>query len=116
MFSGPAPAAAQIAESAWRGDERCLRVVRIFTRLLGSLAGNLALTLNTSGGVYLAGGIVPGWGEHFEVQAFRAAFEDKPPFAGLLRQIPAFVVTHPQPGLLGLAELAGRLLTGRRDP
>ena len=35
------------------------------------------------------------------------AFEDKPPYTEWLRAIPSFVVTHPQPGLLGLAALAG---------
>ena len=43
-------------------------------------------------------------------RAFRAAFEDKPPYAEWLRAIPCFIVRHPQPGLLGLAVAADRIL------
>jgi glucokinase len=92
-----------------------LEVVRLFTRWLGAFAGSLALTAGARGGVYLAGGIVPAWGERFEGQVFRRAFEDKPPFADWLKTVPSYVVTHPQPGLCGLAALAAELgsLTSR---
>jgi glucokinase len=78
----------------------------LFTRWLGRVAGNLALIAAARGGVYLAGGILPRWGERFDVAAFRRGFEDKPPYTEWLRAIPAYLVTHPQPGLLGLAVLA----------
>lgn len=98
--------APEIADAAWRGDEAAVRVIRLFTRWLGRVAGNLALTAAARGGVYLAGGIIPSWGSRFDAAAFRAAFEDKAPHADRLRSIPCFVVQHPQPGLYGLAVLA----------
>ena len=98
--------APQVADAAWRGDETAARALRIFTRWLGRVAGNLALTACARGGVYLAGGIVPAWGARFDAKEFRAGFEDKAPHSDWLRAIPAFVVQHPQPGLYGLAVLA----------
>ncbi|MBX3703122.1 MAG: glucokinase [Steroidobacteraceae bacterium] len=98
--------APEIADAAWRGDAAAARSVALFTRWLGRVAGNLALTAAARGGVYLAGGIVPSWGSRFDVAAFRAAFEDKPPHSDWLRGIPGFVVQHPQPGLYGLAVLS----------
>jgi glucokinase len=64
------------------------------------------LIAGARGGVYLAGGILPRWGAHFDAPAFRRAFEDKAPYSAWLAAIPTFVITHPQPGLLGLAVLA----------
>ncbi len=102
----PAPAAPEIAGAAWRGEPRALQAVRLFTRWLGAVAGNLALTAGARGGVYIAGGIVPAWGPHFDAGLFRTAFEDKPPFGEWLRAVPSYVVTESQPGLWGLAALA----------
>lgn len=98
--------APEIADAAWRGDAAAARVVRLFTRWLGRVAGNLALTATARGGVYLAGGIIPAWGSRFDAASFRAAFADKPPHSDWLRNIPCFIVQHPQPGLYGLAVLA----------
>jgi len=103
----PRLGASEIAEHAWRGEAQASRTIAIFTRWLGSVAGNLALIAGAQGGVYLAGGIVPRWAGHFDAALFRRAFEDKPPYAEWLAGIPAFVVTHPAPALLGLAALAG---------
>lgn len=98
--------AAEIDEAAWRGEPDAKRTHALFSRWLGRVAGNLALIAGTRGGVYLAGGILPRWGSRFDSVAFRRAFEDKAPYTDWLRAIPTFVVTHPQPGLLGLAVLA----------
>jgi glucokinase len=103
---GARRSAAEIDAAAWRGEPAALKAHALFTRWLGRVAGNLALTAGARGGVYLAGGILPRWGERFDVAAFRRAFEDKAPYTEWLRAIPAYLVTHPQPGLLGLAVLA----------
>jgi len=83
-----------------------LRAHALFTRWLGRVAGNLALVAGARGGVFLAGGILPRWAARFDVAEFRRGFEDKAPYTEWLRAIPTFIVTHPQPGLLGLAVLA----------
>jgi glucokinase len=98
--------AAAIDAAAWRGEPAALHAHALFTRWLGRVAGNVALIAGARGGVYLAGGILPRWSGRFDVAAFRRGFEDKPPFEDWLRAIPSYIVTHPQPGLLGLAVLA----------
>lgn len=96
----------QISERLFANDPQAGETVTLFSRWLGRTAGNLALTLAATGGVYLAGGIVPGWKDRFDSKAFREGFEDKQPHAAMVRSIPTYVVTHPQPGLLGLAHYA----------
>mgnify|MGYP003694669363 CR=1 FL=1 len=96
----------EIDEAAWRGEPDAVHTHALFTRWLGRVAGNLALIAGARGGVYLAGGILPRWGARFDAVTFRRAFEDKAPYSAWLSAIPTFVITHPQPGLLGLAVLA----------
>jgi glucokinase len=105
-LAGQPLSAPEIDAAAWRGEPEALRAHALFTRWLGRVAGNLALVAGARGGVYLAGGILPRWVGRFDVAGFRRAFEDKPPYVEWLRAIPSFIVTHPQPGLLGLAVLA----------
>lgn len=93
----------------------CRRALSLFCILLGRFGGNLALTMGTFGGVYIAGGIVPRFLEFFKSSGFRHAFEDKGRFSEYLQDIPAFLITHPQPGLLGagahMRQLMGYSLT-----
>lgn len=107
VLAGGGPRRAEdLDAAAARGEPAAVRTIALFTRWLGRVAGNLALTAGAGGGVYLAGGILPRWAERFDVVEFRRGFEDKPPLSSWLRAIPSYVVTHTQPGLLGLAELA----------
>ncbi|HKY91765.1 MAG TPA: glucokinase, partial [Nevskiaceae bacterium] len=50
-----------ISQALADGDAQAVTTVRVFSRWLGRVAGDLALTLVAKGGVYIAGGIVPGW-------------------------------------------------------
>lgn len=99
-------AASQIADAAWRGDAEAAQAIMIFTRWLGRVAGNLALTAGARGGVYLAGGMIPAWGGKFDTGVFRSGFEDKAPRAEWLAAIPSYIIHHAQPGLFGLAVMA----------
>jgi glucokinase len=75
-----------------------------FCALLGSVAGNLALTLGARGGVYIGGGIVPRLGDAFERSPFRQRFEAKGRFSAYLQAIPVWVITsHQSPALMGAA-------------
>jgi glucokinase len=76
--------------------------------MLGTAAGNLALTLGARGGVYIAGGIVPKLGKRFLESSFRERFEAKGRFRSYLAAIPTFVVVHPVPAFVGLAGLLRR--------
>lgn len=108
IAGGATLGAAEIDAAAWRGEPGAVRAHALFTRWLGRVAGNLALVADARGGVFLAGGILPRWVARFDVAAFRRAFEDKAPHSRWLAAIPTFLVTHPQPGLVGLAALADR--------
>lgn len=82
---------------------QCTEALSSFAALLGSTAGNLALTLGARGGVYVGGGIAPRLGRHLESLPFRARFEDKGRFRPYLAAIPSWIVTAPAPALLGAA-------------
>lgn len=79
----------------------CLETLTYFCTFMGRFGGNLALTLNTQGGVYIAGGIVPRFIEFFKSSPFRHAFENKGRMSYLVKKIPVYVITHEDPGLLG---------------
>ncbi len=77
------------------------RSLQVFCQVMGGFAGNLALNLNCTGGVYIAGGIVPRFVDFFQASEFRSFFEEKGRFQDYLAAIPTFVITHDNPGLLG---------------
>ncbi|MXP67289.1 glucokinase [Pantoea sp. Aalb] len=79
----------------------CRRALTLFCIIMGRFGGNLALNLGTFGGVYIAGGIVPRFLDFFKASGFRSAFEDKGRFRNYLVDIPVYMITHDQPGLLG---------------
>ncbi len=98
--------AAEIAHDAFtRSDPIAVEAVATFTGFLGSVAGDLALTLGARGGVYLAGGIVPGWGGRFDAARFLDRFRAKGRFRDWLSAVPVHVVTHPSPALAGAERL-----------
>lgn len=82
----------------------CSEVVATFCSMLGTVAGNLALTLGAQGGVYIGGGIVPQLGDFFAGSGFRRSFEHRGRFSDYLAAIPTYVITAPCPALTGAAE------------
>ena len=95
---------AQITEAALKGnDSLAERTLHLFCRILGSHAGNLALTLGAKGGVYVAGGIVPRFIDFFQKSDFRQRFEAKGRFRPYLVDIPVRVVLKDNLGLFGAA-------------
>ncbi len=97
----------EVAEAAAAGDPRAARALDIFFATLGSVAGDAALTFCATGGVYLAGGILPKLVRPLVASRFRARFEDKAPLADLAKAIPTSLITRPYPGLLGAAAALG---------
>ena len=77
----------------------------MFCGFLGSVAGDLALTLGARGGIYIGGGIVPRMGEHFASSPFRERFEAKGRFKKYLQDVPTWVIHSPvSPALQGASE------------
>jgi glucokinase len=94
----------EITRRAREGSCRqCLEALSMFCALLGTLAGNLVLTLGAVGGCYIGGGIVPGLGSFFTSSHFRDRFEDKGRFADYLSRVPTYVIRSKLPAFVGLA-------------
>ncbi len=84
------------------------RALDLFCEILGAQAGNLALTVVSTGGVYLAGGIAPRIVERLENGPFLTAFRDKGRMSELMSRIPVHVIMNSDVALLGAAAVAGR--------
>jgi glucokinase len=98
--------APEISRRALSGESAlCERVIDAFCGMLGTVAGNLAVTLGAQGGIYIGGGIVPRLGERFAQSAFRARFEQKGRFAAYLAQVPTFVITAEYPAFVGVSAM-----------
>jgi glucokinase len=80
--------------------------VNVFSAALGAFAGNLALTVLATGGVYIAGGIAPRIVQLLQSGPFRESFEAKGRFKPFLSKVPVFVITSREVGLLGAASIA----------
>lgn len=90
-----------------RESELAVEAVSIFCEVLGTVAGNLALTLGARGGVYIGGGIVRGIIDLFERSNFRERFERHGRFTAYLRDIPTYVIDTDYPALTGAAVALG---------
>ena len=91
-------------------DPRCVEAVEIFFAFLGSVAGNLALTLGSRGGVYIGGGIVPRLGDWIDRSTFRARFVAKGRFRDYLDGIPTWLIhAETSPALIGAARALDEL-------
>jgi glucokinase len=100
------PIAADIAKAAHaKSDPVAVEAVALFTGWLGSIAGDLALTLGAQGGVYIAGGIVAQWGASFDAKLFRRRFEAKGRIKYFLEPIPCYLVTAKDLAFRGLAAM-----------
>lgn len=85
--------ASEITDQALRhADPHCVEALDLFFAFLGSVAGDLALSLGARGGVYIAGGIVAPLGDAIDRSRFRARFEAKGRYAGYLSAIATFVL------------------------
>ncbi|OIQ76105.1 glucokinase [mine drainage metagenome] len=95
--------------AAVNADPLATETARQFIRLLGSVAGNLALTHLPFGGVFLIGGVTRAFTEHFGPMNFVDAYRDKGRFAGFMQNFPVWVIEDDYAALTGCAAyLAGR--------
>lgn len=106
--AAPADAAAISARALAGTCPLCKRALEAFCAMLGTFAGDAALSLGARGGVYLAGGISPQIADALAGSAFRARFEAKGRFRAYMAAIPTRLVIHPAPAFLGLMEMMAR--------
>jgi glucokinase len=88
-------------------SELCVRALDWFVSIYGAEAGNLALKLMATRGIFVGGGIAPKILPKLQSGAFLDAFCDKGRFEPLLRAIPVRVLLNDQAALLGAARYAG---------
>ncbi|MEO5739306.1 MAG: glucokinase [Vicinamibacterales bacterium] len=84
----------------------CLRTLECFVSAYGASAGNLALTVLSTGGLYLGGGIAPRILRALRWPVFMRSFLEKSPMDALIARIPVKVILNPRAGLLGAASYA----------
>ena len=83
-------------------DGACVAALELFCNFLGSVAGDLALTLGARGGVYVGGGIAPRLTAEIARSSFRERFESKGRFRDYLAAIPTFIIdVNVSPALVG---------------
>jgi glucokinase len=85
------------------------RALDLFCEIFGAQAGNLALTVVSTGGVYLAGGIAPRIVERLKEGPFLTAFRNKGRMSELLSRIPVHVIMNPNVAVLGAAAAAAKM-------
>ena len=91
-------------------DPRAIEAAQIFTRMLGTTAGNLALTYLPFGGVYLSGGVSQAFAPLLKEFGFDDAFRDKGRFAGFMGNFGVKVIEDDYAALTGCASHLAALL------
>jgi len=104
----PELAPEDITAKALSGEcDVCREALTLMMGFLGRVAGNLALTINATGGVYFAGGILPKLGaSYLENSRLRGSFTAKGRFTAYVDRIPTFLVEDPFLPLKGLRRYA----------
>jgi len=100
-------AAAAISRNAMSGRSTLAeRALDLWISIYGAEAGNLALKLMATGGIYLGGGIAPKLISKLAGQLFMQAFVSKGRMQALLESIPVSVITNDKIALFGAARYA----------
>ncbi|MDR5756423.1 bifunctional transcriptional regulator/glucokinase [Caballeronia sp. LZ035] len=107
--------AADVTHRALDGEALALETVNCFCAILGSFAGNIAVTLGALGGIFIGGGIVLKLGELFHKSPFRERFEAKGRFQQYLAGIPTFIITAEYPAFLGVSAILSEQLSNRAN-
>lgn len=126
-----APASPEVAERLAQASDRtpvivdgalhaqvpcklCVATLETFVTILGAEAGNLALKVFATGGVYLAGGVPMRILPALRDGRFMRAFQDKGRLAGMLASVPTHVLVT-RAGLIGAAWAGLEEIRGKGD-
>ena len=104
--------AAQIMAAIDAGDPLATETARLFTRLLGSESGNLALIHLPFGGIYLVGGVARAFTDHLGPMGFAEAFRDKGRFAGFMQNFAVSILEDDYAPLTGCAAHLAQVMRG----
>ncbi|MEW8187193.1 MAG: glucokinase [Candidatus Thiodiazotropha endolucinida] len=104
---GKAPAISDAALDST--DPLCRKSLELFTRLYAREAGNHALKIMATGGVYLGGGIAPQILPMLQESIFMEAFLDKGPMRKIMQSMPVKVILNDKTALYGAANYATRI-------
>ena len=99
----PTPVIVNAALDEKASCELCKATLTLFISVLGAEAGNMALKVLATGGVYLGGGIPPRILPALKQKVFMQAFLNKGRFSDLLNNIPVYVILNPKIALIGAA-------------
>ena len=99
-----------ISRAALAGECRmCVQALDLFVAVYGAFAGNIALVLKATGGVYIGGGIAPKILEKLKDGTFIGAFMGKGRMSSLVATIPVRVILNDKTALLGAARVAAEI-------
>jgi glucokinase len=101
---GVAPAISAVALSG--RDPVCIESLDLFIEFYAREAGNHALKIMSSGGVYLGGGIAPRISPRLKEGAFIQAFFSKGRMRPLMEAMPVNVILNDKAALMGAARFA----------
>jgi glucokinase len=104
--------AARIMAAIDAGDPQAVQTARLFTRLLGSESGNLALIHLPFGGIYLVGGVARAFAGHLQTMGFPEAFRDKGRFAGFMENFAVTLLEDDYAPLTGCAAHLAQIMRG----
>jgi len=93
----------EVGRRARAAEPRAVETLELWSGWLGALAGDSALTCGATGGVWIAGGVVPRLGEAFDEARFRERFLAKGRFRSWLERVPVRLLVAPDAAFRGLA-------------
>ena len=96
--------AKEVTELAFEnGDALAIEAMEMFFEILGTVAGDFALSIGAKGGVYFAGGILPRYPQKLVESSMRDRFDFKGRFVDYMKEIPIYLIELKEPGLQGAA-------------
>ncbi len=87
-------------------SELAVKALGMFVAAYGAMAGNLALLMMATGGLYVGGGIAPKISEKLKDGSFMKAFTDKGRLRSVLTRIPVHIILEDKTALFGAARVA----------
>ena len=99
----PTPVIVNAALDEKASCELCKATLALFISVLGAEAGNVALKVLATNGVYLGGGIPPRVMPTLQQEGFMQAFLNKGRLSDFLKNVPVYVILNPKIALIGAA-------------